>query len=900
MASTRPGQPPEGEAKPSYLPPPRTRLIGRQQELDAIEARFADGARLVTLTGMGGIGKSRIATEIARRRQARDAHAGETTAWSCRLGPMPSELETVRAIAKCMGLEARSAEVAEIIDAIAYRVGSGGACLMVFDAFEHALPMAEAILGKLLDVSEEPLFLVTSREALRVEGEHVLPIGPMAMRDAVTLFRERSLAAGAPMTAVEDDASLARIVDQLGAMPIAIEIASAQMTALSAEELAAKLAAPLTLLDDRSDRSAYLRRALEDALDQLDPTALDVFLRLSLFVGAFSVEDARAVLAHLPGTTVDLALAELRRRALLTQATAPTGKGSVFRLLDPLRELGRRRVHAMPEAHLVREGFARCCAERGAELAAHFWAHSDPDVFLASTSLRIDLLRIALDESLELSTRRSALFGLEPGLHHHAWPREVESLLRPFFDDPSATARDRARLLAISIFAGVVKVDRHALSTLPSLRSDELDSLPPLEHSMLVNAEILLAWFNDAPLEAETASRALIEVAEREGYRGLAVIGLHALHASLWLQGRFEESGVAASRGFETARAIGHPSKIVSLGLDCHEQALLRNDLTLADRIWRELTPLLGERISIVAQMHALAQRAGYLLMRGDLEAARSFVLDGVTQFESRTGTPANRLAISTTLACAELELGDVVTAHARLALGNDGTDDRPTTAFDPMGSATLAVASAALGFSESAERLVRRALDYAGAASPFRRAFELVEALVAVISSRRAGEATGAEARARTLLALGDTPRTTTFVPSEERLVERWLRSTLDGSAAFCSEGRPQRVQVLGFDRAASRFTWMAREGDLANHPLFARLLTALVDAHERSPGTPPSFAALIAAGWPGERILPEAARNRLRVAIRRMRSLGLEGALVTAGDTYMVSPTVVLRSMR
>jgi predicted ATPase/class 3 adenylate cyclase len=307
------------------LPVPGTPLLGRERELEAVtDLIVGAGARLVTLTGPGGTGKTRLAMQAAS--ELSDAFADG--AFFVALAPLRDTTAVRAAVAEAIGLGA-DADVPAWL--------AGRRVLLVLDNLEH-LRGVDAVVGELLVGAT--VVLATSRGPLRLSSEHELPVEPLARDAAVELFVSRAAAAGRQIAA---DATVAEICRRLDDLPLAIELAAARVRLLSPAALLKRLDESLSLLTggarDLPERQRTLRATIEWSHDLLRPEEQAAFRRLSAFRGSFTLEAAEAI-----------AGAELDQVATLVEQSLvkPLGDERFF-LLETLREFARERLDASGE-----------------------------------------------------------------------------------------------------------------------------------------------------------------------------------------------------------------------------------------------------------------------------------------------------------------------------------------------------------------------------------------------------------------------------------------------------------------------------------------------------------------------------------------------------------------------
>ena len=268
-------------------------FVGRADAVAGLARRFQSGARLVSVLGMGGTGKTRMATQFGR------SWLGEFPggAWFCDLAPARSADGIVNAVAQGLDVPLGKGDpVAQLGHAIAGR----GACLVILDNFEQVSRFAAMTLGRWLDRAGEARFLVTTREVLGLPGEEVLALPPLPPADAAMLFTQRAMAASPDYRPEqEDDAAIGPLVALLDGLPLAIELAAARVRVMPPRMLLRRMGERFKLLASRGqrlDRQSTLRAAFDWSWDLLPPAEKEAFAQLSVFVGGFTLEAAEAVI----------------------------------------------------------------------------------------------------------------------------------------------------------------------------------------------------------------------------------------------------------------------------------------------------------------------------------------------------------------------------------------------------------------------------------------------------------------------------------------------------------------------------------------------------------------------------------------------------------------------------
>jgi predicted ATPase/class 3 adenylate cyclase/Tfp pilus assembly protein PilF len=275
------------------LPAERDAFVGREEVLVDLARRFDAGARLVSLLGIGGTGKTRLALRFARTWLG-DYPGG---AWFCDLSAARNLDGLLRAVAQGLDVPlGRDDPVLQLGHAIAGR----GRCLVILDNFEQIARHAEESLGRWLDRAVEARFLVTTREVLGLPGEATLALAPLELGDAVALFMHRAAAARHDFHAdAGEQAVVAKLVKLLDRLPLAIELAAARVRVLSPSALLARMGQRFKLmaaLGGRQDRQSTLRATFDWSWELLSDAEKSALAQLSVFAGGFTLASAEAVL----------------------------------------------------------------------------------------------------------------------------------------------------------------------------------------------------------------------------------------------------------------------------------------------------------------------------------------------------------------------------------------------------------------------------------------------------------------------------------------------------------------------------------------------------------------------------------------------------------------------------
>jgi predicted ATPase/transcriptional regulator with XRE-family HTH domain len=367
LARGRPaGAPPAGPT--SGVPEVPTPLVGRSRELEAITAALAGRAmRLLTLTGPGGIGKTRLAAEAASR--MRESFSGGV--YFVSLGEARDAALVVPEVAKAIGATETGTDLQELL----VKRLAGRRALIVLDTFEHLTAAAPQVYAAMLG-SPEITFLVTSRSALRLRGEQQFPVPPLelptetdevspdelAWWPATALFWERALAVRPDlMLDVPAAALVAEICRKLDGLPLAIELAAARVRHLPLPAVRDQLADRLRLLVggtlDLPRRQRTIRDTVAWSYGLLDPRAARLFRRLAVFSGGWDLASAESVWggADEAGSALEGISALVDQSLVVLDDAHPNGR---YYMLDVIREYAAARLAESGEADEICERHA--------------------------------------------------------------------------------------------------------------------------------------------------------------------------------------------------------------------------------------------------------------------------------------------------------------------------------------------------------------------------------------------------------------------------------------------------------------------------------------------------------------------------------------------------------------
>jgi predicted ATPase/DNA-binding CsgD family transcriptional regulator len=589
------------------LPRPLTRFVGRDDEINTLmEMLCRDDVQLITLTGPGGIGKTRLSVEIARR----FADSGEQNVYFVSLATVPSVEDAMSTIAETLGVW--DTQKGNLVQRSVQILGDGPA-LLVLDNLEHVVEIA-ADIAELLFACPNLTILGTSRIPLHIQGEREYSVPQLTLVDteampglrelmqheSIALFVDRAGAINQGFTLTEENAPVVvEICARLEGIPLAIELAAARTKALPPAALLRRLDNQLRILRsdsrDLPNRLQTMRATINWSYELLEPDEREAFRYLSIFVGDFSLNAAAAVLQIDDDEAVDT-VASLIDKSLLVRRDS-FNEQPHYRILAVVREFGLEQLEASDERDIARQ--------RQAEYLAGLLEHLYPDQFNQNQATVFNLLdrkheNIRQTLAWLVETEQWELAARIAGRLWQYWDvrgylaegsRWLNLLISQEFDYPASLLPDLYYGCAILVGSREEAVqnealaeklskvsdatgDRRVLATVNNLRGLSADPEVSLQGSVAacelwlalgetvpagMSAALACRWARESgqmDLADEYAQISYDILKDTGHYWGLA-LALLGIGRALQLRGQLEQATVRLKEGLELVQKVG-------------------------------------------------------------------------------------------------------------------------------------------------------------------------------------------------------------------------------------------------------------------------------------------------------------------------------------------------------
>ena len=627
------------------LPATRSSFVGREREMLEVETELAM-TRLLTLTGAGGSGKTRLALEVARGLVG----AYPDGVWLIELAPLSEEALVTKAVAEALKVPERSAEplADTLVDVLRDR-----RLLLVLDNCEHLIEAAAGLVDRLLDSCPRVRILATSREVLGVEGEARWLVPPLSAPDpqegtssseeleayeSVRLFVERARGRDPAFSLSQRNAlAVAEICGRLEGIPLALELAAARVGTLSLEQIAERLEGSLELLTRGGRTSVPRQRTLKGTLDWshdlLSEPERSVFRRLSPFAGGWTLEASEAVTSSggvAEGEVLDL-LYGLAEKSLVVAEATGEGDSVRHRLLEPVRQYAREKLEESGEGEETRRRHAGFFLTLAEEAEPRLRGPRDRE-WLDRLEGEHDNMRAALSwalesEEVELALRLGGALRMFWEAHGHMG--EGRKWLEEALAKADRRASAAARIKALQALFWLTFDQRdHDRTQAIAQEAMELSAEVEIGSSLAASLRMMLAgpaWIRgdyERGKELLEESLSLSRGADDKVMIVEALSQLASITDGLGDRARAKE---IYEEGIALCREVGYTNLLPNFLLDLGYFLILEGDYERGAILNEEATVLCLEHGYRTRLNYALDNQGWAALLQGDHEQARSY-----------------------------------------------------------------------------------------------------------------------------------------------------------------------------------------------------------------------------------------------------------------------------------
>ena len=662
------------------LPTQLTSFIGRENEIAEVKQEL-EAHRLITLTGSGGTGKTRLSLQVAADLLEKFNHG----VWFVELAPLTDSDLISQTILSTIGVQEQPGKTPlEVLKEYLHEKQT----LIVLDNCEHLVSASAKVANTLLNAAPKLKILASSREALGVKGEMSYPVPSLSLPDmkhlpvieqlsqyeAVRLFLDRALLVAPHFVVDKENAPhIAQICHRLDGIPLAIELAVARIKMLSVEQISKRLDDRFRLLTGGArtalPRQQTLRALIDWSYDILSENERLLLRRLSVFAGGWTLEAAEEVCVGqndiLSYDVLDL-LTQLVNKSLVVVMEGSQSGETRYRMLETIRQYAREKLLEAGGGEIIRQRhlayFVRLAEQAKPELHRPnqaFWLNKLDD--------ELDNLRVSLEwalsgdgkDGLQIITSTARFWFL------HSTSKEVENWLRQLlqrYDKPDSL---RAKSLAIQSQCVVSNgnLDEARLLAEQSLQLARMLKDKKAEASSLLNLGQVVTAQGNRELGYPLVQESLALYQDLKDTIGQA-------NATGWLinnanNNDMERSKVLAWDMLRLYRELGDLNRVAGYLTTLAQQTIWAGDLSPYVAGWLEEARLIFDQLGSKSGKSSALEQFGMLsFWRGDYEQARTFIEEGITLHE-QSGPSLNELWLHIRLAYVILHQGETAQAQS-------------------------------------------------------------------------------------------------------------------------------------------------------------------------------------------------------------------------------------------
>jgi predicted ATPase/class 3 adenylate cyclase len=599
------------DAYPGNIPVQSSSFIGRQLELARVASALGE-SRVVTITGVGGVGKTRLAIQTAADLLPRYREG----AWFVELAALRDPDGVVDAVAAAFGLTNRSGPALEdaLIEMLMQKQ-----LLLVLDNCEHLLSSVARLVTRIERKCPGVVVLATSREGISIDGEQLIALPPMQTgqpggeldrlvhSDAVSLFVERSRHVKADFALTDSNVGIVvEICQRLDGVPLAIELAAARVIALSPAELLRRLDRRFQVLAGGRrgavERHATLRAAIDWSYELLDAAEQRLLARLAVFSGDFALEAIEQICTGDPvvrDAVIDLVTGLVARSLVVAE---DHDLGTRYRLLETIRQYAEERLTDWGETESLRFMHARYYATQAGRAAEHYYG-PEQLIWARQVNLERDNIRAALAHAIDVGDSALAV-QLVSETASHQIPIPIGEVtwvpVSRVLDLPGVPKEPGyARVLLVAAYQAVTLGEHDIASELCDKAIEADRSRPMAGQRSSIEMEVC-ALQGMASLSAGDYADAVAaydraaERAREDGFVGLAAVCLaHAVNTALLGGAAGRDQVAKAEQALALSRRSGMPAAIV-LSLNAFALTVVEDDPRQARALLRESVEIGG------------------------------------------------------------------------------------------------------------------------------------------------------------------------------------------------------------------------------------------------------------------------------------------------------------------